>query len=309
MLLENLNMVFDAQQYFSEINIAELSSRNVVLCRDNESRKTLLIRNAQDSSDFVSFENAFFIMKNNVELYVDKKKLGNFHVLICKSTDDIIVGHFCRVCNHLFLKSDDKMRTDELVKLFYSLEKLFAEVEENNRALEIGIYGELAAINYLYSLGNKAYNKWHADFFNKHDFEIDKKVKVEVKTTSKNERIHSFGHDQIYRTNLKVYVISAMIKTCEKGTSIYELCKNTMDILTDRAQLLAIESLMKKLGLSENYQGVNCILEDVYKTIKIYSAENIPHLSEAIPEGVSNIHYDIDLTNIDDCSFAVLNSK
>lgn len=307
MLPENLIMVIDAKQYLTDISFDELVHRNVVLCTDGEHRKTLLIRNSQVTTESATFENKFFIMKNNVVLVAENSKIGDFHILICKNKDDISVQHFCRVCEYLFIKNNDKLSTDEMLKLFYSLERIFSQKASKNTDLEIGLYGELAVINYLYHMNCRAFNMWHADFFNKHDFELSKKVKVEVKTTVKDFRKHSFGHDQVYRTSLKVYIISCIVNVCEKGMSLYELCKNTLNILSDASQMLAIELLVAKLGLDEEYQGVNCVLEEVFNDIKLYDADSIPHLTQKIPDGVSNIHYDIDLSNIQDCDFKILN--
>lgn len=149
----------------------------------------------------------------------------------------------------------------------------------------------------------KCYKDWHTDFFNKHDFEIDERTKVEVKTTSKEIRKHSFSYDQICRNKLNVFVISCSLKLCEKGLSLYELCKNTMSLLKDNKQILAIELLMTKLGLNEDYQGVNCIPEETYSSIKIYNAKDIPSLCKIVPECISNIHYDVDFSNIKEDSF------
>ena len=37
-----------------------------------------------------------------------------------------------------------------MLKLFYSLETIFSVVSMHDKALEIGLYGELSLINYLY---------------------------------------------------------------------------------------------------------------------------------------------------------------
>ena len=300
-------MRIDVKQYLADINIDEISSKNVILCKDSENRDTLLIRNANENNDYVTFENKFFVMKNNVFLFVNDKTVGNFHILICKKNDEMSVQHFRRVCHYLFIKNNSKISSEEMLKLFYSLERIFSESGKQSPELEIGLYGELALINYMYENNCIHYNKWHGDFFSKHDFELNKKTKLEVKITIKEIRKHTFGHDQIYRSNLDVFVVSCILKRCEKGVSLFELCKQTINILNDSSQMLAIELLMKKLGLSENYTGINCILEDVYDNINLYNAKDIPHLIENIPDGVSNIHYDIDLSNIASCNFEILN--
>lgn len=296
-------MKIDINQYLTNISKEDILANNVVECCDNENRQTILVRNSEENDEGVTFENEFFVMKNNFILEVDNNEIGNFHILICKKNDINSRNHFNRVCNYLFKKNNLTLSAEEMLKLFYSLETIFSTKINRDKSLEIGLYGELSVINYLYQLGLPCYKMWHADFFNKHDIEIDEKTKVEVKTTVKDIRKHTFSYDQLCRSKLNIFVISCLLKQCEKGLSLYELCRNTMNILKDSKQILAIEMLMTKLGLDENYQGVNCILEETYSAIKIYNGKDIPSLCNLVPECISNIHYDVDFSNIKEDSF------
>ena len=82
------------------------------------------------------------------------------------------------------------------------------------------------------------------------------------------------------------------------GLSLYQLCKQTIALLDNKNQMLAIELLMKKLGLNEDYQGINCNKNETYEGIKLYNSNNIPKLVDVIPEGISNVRYDVDFSNI-----------
>lgn len=276
----------------------DIVGRNVIPGKDINGRVTILIKSTQDKKQKVLFENEFFIMKNNIVLEYEEKVLGSFHVLICKKRDELNVSHFERVCDYLFVRGDNSLSSEEMLKLFYSLETIFSVVKAHDKSLEIGLYGELSLINYLYDNNvGELYKAWHTDFFNKHDFEINQKCKIEVKTTVKEERIHTFGHNQICRPNLDVYVVSSKLLLCEKGLSLYELCRKTISILDNKEQMLAIELLMNKLGINYEYQGISCIQEETYKNLKLYKATEVPHLTQEIPNGVSGIVYDIDFSN------------
>ena len=63
---------------------------------------------------------------------------------------------------------------------------------------------------------------------------------------------------------------------------------------------------MNKLGIGPDYQGICCIEEETYKNIKLYDAKMVPHLTEVIPDGVSNISYDIDFSGVESISFDLL---
>lgn len=300
-------MSYQLNEYITNINECEILSKNAIAGFDSHGRSCVLIRNSLPSDVIVSFENDYFIMKNNVTLEYEGKSIGNYHILICKKTDPIGLSHFERVSDYLFIKTDNSYSSDEMLKLFYSLETIFSVSINRDRNLEIGLYGELSVINYLHEhKTGDLYKKWHTDFFNKHDFEFDENKKMEVKTTVKDTRIHSFRHNQVCRDNLEIYIVSCMLQTCEKGLSLYHLCRKTIDILDNQEQMLAIELLMNKLGIGPDYQGICCIEEETYKNIKLYDAKIVPHLTEVIPEGVSNISYDIDFSGVESMSFDIL---
>lgn len=301
-----MNMKINIKQYLTNITVEDILSKNVVECCDNENRQTILVRNSEENSKGVAFENEFFIMKNNFILEVEDREIGNFHILICKKNDSNNKEHFNRVCNYLFKKNNMPQSADEMLKLFYSLETIFSSKTKRDVSLEIGFYGELSVINYLYQLNLPIYKMWHSNFFNKHDMEINEKTKIEIKTTVKDIRKHQFNYDQLCRNKLNIYVISCALKTCEKGLSLYELCKNTMALLKDAKQILAIELLVTRLGLSEEYQGINCIPDETYSSIKIYNGQDIPVLCNTVPECISNVHYDVDFSNLKESSFEEL---
>lgn len=294
-------------EYITQINHDALQKKNVIIGTDVTCRPSVLIRNADASSESVCFENEFFIMKNSIILEHNGTPVGNYHVLICKKTDTLSVDHFNRVCDYLFVKPDNRYTSGEMLKLFYSLETIFSVTCSHDRSLEIGLYGELTAINYFYdnNLG-KLYKSWHVDFFNKHDFEINKNTKVEVKTTTNDVRIHSFRHNQICREGMDIFVISSLLQPCEKGLSLYELCKKTISLLDNSEQMLAIELLMNKLGLNLDYQGISCIQEETYSNLALYNVSDIPRLTTTIPVGVSNVSYDIDFTGAQESDFKEL---
>lgn len=303
-------MSFLINEYVTQINYETLLKKNVITGTDITGRASVLIRNADLSSESVCFENDFFVMKNSFVLEHNGTEVGNFHILICKKTDVLSTDHFNRVSAYLFVKPDNSYTSSEMLKLFYSLETIFAVTGSHDRSLEIGLYGELTVINYFYDnrLGD-LYKAWHTDFFNKHDFEIDKSTKIEVKTTTNDVRIHSFRHNQICREGIKIFVISSLLQPCEKGLSLYDLCKKTISILDSSEQMLAIELLMNKLGLNIEYQGISCVQEESYSNLLLYDVKDMPHITSTIPAGVSNIQYDVDFTGIIECPFDILLSK
>ena len=289
-------MKIDLNQYVTDISYSDIIEKNVISCTNYDGYKTFLIRSSDNFVNTLSFENIYFLMKNNIQLSIDNEIIGIFHVLVCKKNDDDSVGHFIRVCNYLFVNENQCLSAEEMLKLFNSLEVIFKTVGSKDLSTEIGLYGELVLLNFMYKNNNDLYKKWHTEFFSKHDMEVDEKVKIEVKTTTKDIRKHSFSYDQLYRPHLKIYVASIMLKPVEIGLSLYELCNITMPLLNSD-QIINLEIMMKKLNLSDNYVGLNCVLEECFDSIRFYDSSFIPKIID-LPNGVSNVHYDVDFSNI-----------
>ena len=96
-----------------------------------------------------------------------------------------------RVCDFLFVKRNEPLSADEMLKLFNSLETIFKAATKRDQSLEIGLYGELSLLNYMYNENNEIYKMWHSEFFSKNDLDIYEKEKIEVKSTIKDIRQHT----------------------------------------------------------------------------------------------------------------------
>ena len=55
-------------------------------------------------------------------------------------------------------------------------------------------------------------NKYHSYFYSKHDIEIDNHNRIEKKSTVKSKRIHTFGHEQLFRKDINGFVASLILE-------------------------------------------------------------------------------------------------
>ena len=297
-------MKIDINEYVASLPQEGIVGKNILTGFDKSGSRTYLVKNSSASTRIKAFGNDYFTLKNNVVLYAGDKEVGNFHVLICNKQDDGSILHFDRVCDYLFAKNNLPLSADEMLGLFNSLQTIFSTKGSIDSAAEIGFYGELATILFLYKnkIGN-LYKNWHSELFSNHDMEINNRVKLDIKSTVKEKREHRIQHNQIYRKNLEVYIISCLLTSCEKGISLYQLCLEVQKILNNSDQIIAIETMMKKLNLSESYQGLNCVLEDVFESIRLYPAKDVPHLKCGDIPGVTKISYDSDLSQAPNMEF------
>ncbi|RBN41640.1 hypothetical protein DMN50_09055, partial [Priestia megaterium] len=136
-------------------------------------------------------------------LNIDKIALEytNCYILHCHSTDSLMYQKFITlslVAAKQFNSITDNAK--QLLNFFTDLAELFKISSLKYPVLERqGFWGELFM---MFETGNfiKFFEAWHQDPKSKFDFAKMSK-RIEVKTTLKDERIHTFSHRQLYLDN------------------------------------------------------------------------------------------------------------
>lgn len=285
-------------KYISNITEDELDDNCVISCINENGMPCILIKNAiqKTVSNYYSTDNLDVKFNSVLELHdVDYY----FHVITSKRDDDISKQQFEIVFDYVFNKLDNPVDEDGLNRLFGSIEEFFRITPEpENRLVQIGLFGELLTVKNIYNHGyENIVNKYHKDFFMKHDVEINNETRIEIKATTSTVRIHNFKHDQIRRKDVDVYVASLLLEESQEGLSLYELFNQVISINSDPENIFSLIKLMKKYGISEEKQGV-CFSEELaLMNMQFYNAKDLPQINIDAIEGVSNISYSVD------CSF------
>lgn len=239
---------------------------------------------------------------------MDNEYIGIYHIIVCLSDEDFIIRDFEKVFNVLIVKNPKRMSSFEVLNLFNSIDIIFRTTEEKeNRELQIGLFGELITLKYLYNLGyTNIIDKWHTKFSLKHDVELDKLNRIEIKTTTKEERIHTFKHNQLTRKDVKVYVVSCLLEISDTGLTLNNLIDYIIELCDDINKVNELHALKKKCGINDQYEGMTFNEELAYLKLKLYDSNYIPQIKEDIPEAITRITYDVNLANVDDIDFNVL---
>ena len=211
-------------KYISSITEEELENNVVVPCTDEDGFSCILIKNAKAKTISSGYST------DNMEIKINRVLLRNgkdyfFHIIRAKKTDAYSRSQFDTIFEFVFKKIEDAVDDVELSGLITSLEDYFKTTpEKNKREIQIGVFGELFTIKYLYDVGyHEIVEKFHKNFYSKHDIEINSKVRMEVKSTTSEKRIHHFKHNQIMRSDIKVVLSSVMLEESKEGTSLKSL--------------------------------------------------------------------------------------
>lgn len=283
------------REYIVNVNDFDLDDNTVFLGKNENDKSTIIIKNAKmiNNSQTLHFNN--LEVKTNIVLN-DKY---NTHLIIYSGNSNIMEKHFSVMFNYLFSKIVEPISADELLILIYSLEELFNTSTGFSENQLIGLIGELITIDYLIDNGlSNIASTYHTNEKSKFDFEITDKVKLEVKTTADEKRIHNFRHSQLVNSDFDIFIVSIIVNVNESGIDIKKIIKDIMDksdepelTLQLHKILIRIENTSKELSLKFDYKST-------LQSIKFYSAKELPQIREEVEDGIINLEYSIVFSRI-----------
>lgn len=229
------------------------------------------------------------------EVSVDR----HFNILECVSTDKNLQEMFLVLSVALVIEINDISNAAEiLISYFTSLIQLFKTMPSSNLTNERqGLWGELFILKLTGDILHYA-KFWHNDPNRKFDFSAGNR-KLEVKTTTGLERVHSFSHQQLYVTdNKQVVIASLLLRPDDTGLSLRELILEVRSALKNDVQLLTkLERAVLSAGMGNLGEPGPIFDENDAKTnIAWFMALDVPKFSIPEPPGVSNTHYRVDLS-------------
>lgn len=284
-------------KYFSEISLDKLSASVVIPCLDENGMRCILIKNASSKTLTSNYATDNLQIRLNT-VVARKGAVYNVHILKVKKNDPLINDKFDVIYRYVFGKLREPASDTEISELVLSLEEFFTiSPSKDKDKMQVGVFGELLCLLTLYENGyENIFDKYHINFYSKHDIDINEKIKLEVKTTLSEKRIHSFSHNQICRSEFDVFVCSVMLERALHGKSVYEIIEEAINKIGNIDTKFAMEKLMLLCDVDKEKQGLRFSIESAYRKIKFYNANNLPHLNiiDTLVPGVINIKYDVD---------------
>ena len=287
-------------RYISNITKEELNLSFVIPCINEEGFKSILIRNKENKSTRIKMSTDNLLVQLDTVLKLDDEDYY-FHIITAKKNDMYSLSQFNDIYDYIFKKFDSPILGKELMNLISSIEEYFKTTPEPNlQQMQIGVYGELLTIKHLHDIGLKdIVIYFHTNFFSKHDIEISKKIRMEVKSSVSEKRIHRFSHSQIFRNDVDVYVCSVLLEKSKEGKSLYDLFEEVIELYSDPESILYLKKLRIKCNLNEDNKGLTIAYDKAINDFKVYNVINLPKINISAPDGVYNIKYDVD------CSLAI----
>jgi hypothetical protein len=236
---------------------------------------------------------------SDYQLYLNGKQsvVSNFHSIRCLSNDPDDTRLFTDIIESIISDPNTDYKAQSLSSIFYALVGLFETTPQQDvRKERQGLWGELFFMR-QYGGYEKWIPVWHSDPSRLFDFSMDSK-RIEVKTSTRPERIHEFSHRQLFSIGSeKVVVVSLMLREEDTGLSLRTLINEAKAKLKGKSHYIRLERAIIKADMDEpTEEGPRYNEAEARNQLAWYEIENVPHFPTPEPQGVSGTHYRSDLT-------------
>lgn len=185
----------------------------------------------------------------------------------------------------------------ELIKVI----RLFSNPPQFSKEIVRGLWAELLVIDQARD-PEYLIESWHVSPEDKFDFN-DGQNKIEIKSTSKTERVHVFSLEQLHpNAGSKLLIGSVFVVQSGIGKSVFDLETSIHTRLSNTSHILKLrEIILATIGA--NIASVEKMYFDYtlgIQTLAYYDSSAVPSIaSDVIPSQVSKVHFSSDLTDIE----------
>jgi Putative PD-(D/E)XK family member, (DUF4420) len=256
------------------------------------------VKNLDYNLEFISvqFNQECQLLSNN------KQIAKNFYTVISLKTDSVdLQEYFLEVVYFIIKKISPSPKLNNLKIEVEKLIILFSKFSKPAKKTIQGLWAELLIIE---QSKNPSYliQAWHHSIFDKFDFN-DGIDKIEVKSTSKTKRIHTFSIEQLNpNKNSNLVIASVFAVETGIGKSIFNLIKLINKKVKNNDIVFRINEVIAET-LGKDFEKTFEIFFD-YKlaidSLAFYESKSIPKIEGSnIKQEISNVHFDSDLSNIE----------
>jgi hypothetical protein len=289
---------------FSIANLPKINNHKIGISK--EGLPFFFIRCEEVSTEKVldyNLESISIHFNRKCQLKAKDKKIteGNYTIIALKTDSVDLQEYFLNIIYFVILKLPEIAKLNELKIEVGNLITLFTKFSKLPTKTIQGLWAELLVIE---QSSNPEYlvKSWHVSPSDKFDFN-DGIDKIEVKSTAKTRRIHSFSSEQLNpNKNSKLIIASVFSVETGNGKTIFDLVKLIGDKVKHKELLFKInEILLDTLGNDfeksfEHYFDYQLAVD----SLAFFESELVPKIETSIiSKEISNIHFDSDLSNIE----------
>lgn len=228
------------------------------------------------------------------------KSDGVYTIVSLKSDSEDIVKYFVNTMHYLINQLEVAPSFAQIKDELNNLVNLFRSLSKPAKKTIHGLWTELLFINQSNDI-EYVIKSWHQGKNDRYDFN-DGVDKVEIKSTSKNDRIHRFSLSQLQEIKDTVIIIgSTFAVETGKGMSANDLIESIKEKVSNPSLMLKIHNTVADT-MGDEFERIFDIYFDynlALNSILYFDIREIPKIiSKDIPNEISNVKYDCILSHV-----------
>lgn len=217
-------------------------------------------------------------------------------VVACRSADLEVQHYFLSVLPLIFESLLGQRTRADIGSAMAAIAELFQMIEEPPHKSVQAVWSELLLIERS-SDTSRMLAAWRSGVHDKYDFS-EGSQRIEVKSSSRGSRIHTFSLDQLLAPQgVTIIIASLLARELVGGSSIRSLVAGIREKCSDPALLVKLETVISRTLGASTLQAFEITFDLPYalQELRYYSAASIPTVNLPVPSGVSNVRFDAEL--------------
>lgn len=233
------------------------------------------------------------------------KQKDNYSIITLRTQETALKIYFIEIFSMMLKKIPKIPSIRELSIEVENLITIFSALSNPPKKKIQGLWAELLVIEQG-SQPETLINSWHSSPTDKYDFTMGRD-KIEVKSTSSENRIHTFSLDQLNpSSNSNLLIASTIVREsahAADGLSVKglydKICKKVATI-DSRLRLYTV--IAETIGTDlAKLDSVHFDYTSAVDYLAYYDATDVPHINKAnVPEFVTEVKFNSNLSNITD---------
>lgn len=292
------------QKTFNAILIPDYPNFRVAINVEGNPVLLLSVANAVKSIALKNFRLKYLQLEQNIDCKISengKNSFQTFTVITFTSSNRNLQEYFLRISETLVKTLSNKPSQQQIVESLNKFVEVFRALTDTPTNTVHGLWSELFLIENAANPTTLLYY-WHSMPEEKFDFNSGEE-KIEVKSSSNFERIHTFSSEQLNPPMGTVVIIASIfIRQSNEGLSIQHLTdsitakvQNEIDLIEKLNNIVCRtlgNSLEQSIKIKFDYNLAKSSLL-FYQHQQIHKIESIH-----IPNNVSEVRYKSDLTEL-----------
>ena len=216
--------------------------------------------------------------------------------------------YFLEVMCLVLNKLPQKPKVEQLKREISKIISLFTVSANISKEAVKGLWAELFVIERskdpLYLI-----KSWHVSIEDKYDFN-DGIDKIEVKSTSNDERVHHFAIEQLNpNKDSQLMIASLIVVNSGIGKNIFDLVDSITKRISDTKALLKLnEEVLQTIGCHiEEAKVMNFDYTLAKSNVRFYDYKVIPSIAlSSVPDGVTSVHFSSSLKGLQEVDHSKL---